>query len=120
MNKKTILINKKPVEIVKLPIGRYAELLKRIQELPKKLKDFQALDGAKLIEILPELISDCLPDFIGILEVATPLEKIEIEKLGLDEVIDLSVAVFEVNNYSKVFETLKKALARQKPPEPTS
>ena len=54
---------------------------------------------------------DSLPDLLGVVSVATSIPYEEIEKLGLAEIVRLIKAVFEVNNYSEVYETVKKALA---------
>lgn len=114
--KKTIIVKleNKELEVKKLPIIRYAEMLKAIKELPQHLGklDLQKLDVEELIKQLPYLVGVALPDVIGILTIATDLEKEEVEQLGLDEITDVVVAVAEVNNYRNVFDKVKKALAQ--------
>lgn len=110
--KKTIKLDDRELTIEKLPIGRYAELLKSLQELPRKFANFEQTPQTQLIEIIPKLVGEALPDVLRIIEIATPLESEEVEKLGLAEVVDILVAIFEVNNYAKVFETIKKVQAR--------
>lgn len=100
------------IEIAKLPIGKYAELLKAIKELPKHIKGLENQSTDSIIEMLPTLIGESLPDFIEILTIATPLKKEDIEAMGLDEVTRVVVAVIDVNNYREVYENIKKALAR--------
>jgi len=104
------------IEVAKLPIGKYAELLKAIKELPKHVKSLENKDTDSIIEMLPALIGESLPDFIEILTIATPLKKDEIEAMGLDEVTRVVLAVVEVNNYREVYENVKKALARPATP----
>lgn len=105
------------IEIAKLPIGKYAELLKAIKQLPKHVKGLDTLTNEQIIEQLPMLIGESLPDFIDILTIATPLKKEQIEEMGLDEVTRVVLAVVEVNNYKEVYESIKKALARPAPTE---
>lgn len=100
------------IEIAKLPLGRYADLLKAIKELPKSVKGFAGKTNDEIFEVLPTVIGESLPDVIGILTIATPLTKEQIEVMGLDEVVRVVVAVIEVNNYREVFDNIKKALAR--------
>jgi len=107
---KTIKLEKTEIVVSKLPIGKYAQLLKALQELPKKLGSFQDLDNKKLLENLPAIVGDSLGDFLRIIEVATPLKMEEVEALGLSEVIDILIAIFEVNNYSEVFNKVKKMI----------
>ncbi|MBN2263070.1 MAG: hypothetical protein JW735_09160 [Prolixibacteraceae bacterium] len=104
------------IEVAKLPIGKYAELLKAIKELPKHIKGLENQNTDTIIEMLPTLIGESLPDFIEILTIATPLKKEDIEVMGLDEVTRVVLAVVEVNNFREVYENIKKALARPAPP----
>ncbi|MFA5768366.1 MAG: hypothetical protein WC871_02360 [Bacteroidales bacterium] len=106
-------IDGKKITVEKLALGKYAELLKAIKELPKHINRFQGMESAKVIEILPELIGESLPDFLRILAIATPLEAEEINELGLDDAVKLVLAVVEVNNYQEVYQLAKKALAPQ-------
>lgn len=111
--KKTISVklDDKTVEISKLPLGKYAELLTKIKELPKHLESIQGLSNDKILEQLPFLISVALPDVIAILTVATPLKAEEIEEMGLDEVTNVVLAIVEVNNFKGVYDNVKKAMA---------
>lgn len=106
-----------PVKVAKLPIGKYAELLRAFRELPKKVAGLDKLDNETIIAQLPNLVEQALPEFLDMLAVATPLKSEDLAKLGLDEIIDLTLAVVEVNRYKQVFDKIKKALAR---PEATA
>lgn len=105
----------KTVAVEELPIGKYAELLQAVKELPKHLGDMQSLTPDAMIEKLPYLISVALPDVLGILEIATPFKREDLEDMGLADITALSVAVITVNNYSAVFESIKKVVAQGKP-----
>lgn len=111
---KQVKLDDRTVTVAKLPIGKYAQLLKAFKKLPKQLKDWDTITNEQLFERLPLLIAEALPDVIDIVEIATPLKKEEIEKLGLDEMVRLIVAIFEVNNYREVFDNIKKVIAQPK------
>lgn len=113
MKKTTIVkLDGKKITIEKLPLGKYAELLGAIKELPKHVSVLKNISGDNLITALPAIIGQSLPDFLRILEIATPLTAEEINELGLDDAVKLTVAVIEVNNYQEVYRIAKKALAK--------
>lgn len=111
----TIKIDSGNVEVAKLPIGKYAELLRAIKELPKHVNGLQGKTNDEIFSMIPAIISEALPDFVDILTIATPLKKDEIEAMGLDEITRVVLAVVEVNNYREVYENIKKAMARPEP-----
>ena len=110
MKKQITLDDGQIVIIDKLPIGKYAELLSSMQELPKKFDLFIDVEKSKMIEILPKIIGESLPEVLKIIDIATPLEPDEIDKLGLSEVVDILIGIALANNYSKVFDQIKKAM----------
>lgn len=114
----TIQLESKTIEVSKLPIVKYAELLKLVKELPKYLKDIDQKNGADIIEQIPMLIGVALPDVIEIIVCACDgqVTKEEVEQMGLDEVTDIAIAIVEVNNYAKIFDRIKKAMAHQQTP----
>lgn len=118
---KTVELNGKPVVLESVPIGKYAEMLRLLKELPKKL-GLASFDKVKftpevVIESLPVWISDAFPELIAILEIATPLKKEELEELSLEDITTIVLGVVEVNNYVGIFDKVKKALAQGKPGE---
>ena len=106
-----IQVNDQPLTIKKLPLGNYVDLIKAIKELPKH---FDKIKTEKdIIENLPYLLSECAPDIFGIIHVATGLDTAYIEnELGMDDLVEIISAVLAVNNYSKIYDKVKKALAR--------
>jgi len=107
----TVKLENKTVEVKKLPIGDYAEILRAIKQLPKHFKSIESLNSETLMDTLPLLFSDCLPDVISILAIATRTNEEEIKELGLSEIVQLIEAVYIVNSYADVYTILKKALA---------
>lgn len=118
MNTKSFTFEAKTIEVSKLPIGKYAELLKVITELPKQIKELfnssDKISNDELIDKIPNLVGTCLPDIVNLIVVACEgqVTKEEVESMGLDEIVDALIAIFEVNNYSSVFNKIKKALSR--------
>lgn len=112
--KKTIEIKleNKTVIVEKLALGRYAEVLKKIQELPKHIPGLSGKKGNEIMQQLPYLMGVAYPDIRNILTIGTNLTADEIDELGLDEATKIVIAFYEVNNYSEVFESIKKAMAR--------
>ena len=101
------------VIVKKLPLGKYVELLKAIKELPKHVEGLQGADNSTILQKLPEIIAVSLPAFVGIITIATDLTPEEVNDMGLDEVVDVVLAIIEVNKYKEVFDKIKKAVARQ-------
>lgn len=113
------LSNGKTVTIKNLPLGKYAELLKAIKKLPKTLQDLETVDNKAIIENLPLIIANSWGDFMDIFTIATPLKKDEIENdIDLDDAVEITLAVIEVNKYKEIYEKVKKALAQPTPVEP--
>lgn len=110
-NTKIVKLDDREVEVKKLPIGGYSDLIKAIKRLPKHLVKFENLDRNKIVAILPDVAADSLPDLVGLIAVAVDMQKDEVNALGLHEVIALIEAFFDVNQYDKVAESVKKVLA---------
>ena len=108
----TVKLEDRTIEIARLPLGRYGELLKALKELPKRIPGLANKSNDLILQELPVLIGEAFPDFINILTIAAPLTREEVEALGLDEVTRIILAVVEVNNYKEVYENIKKAFAR--------
>jgi hypothetical protein len=110
---KTIkLENGKVVTVTKLPLKKYVELLKGLQELPKHLSGMEGLTNQELFAKLPDIIADALPDVVRILSIASDLKEDEINELPLDEVIEVFMSIIEENKFAQVYDRLKKATAQ--------
>lgn len=112
------------VEIKKLPLGKYSELIKSIdKDLPDLFKQFEGLDmddNEGMLKQLPEIIANALPQFAQILSIATYYrnEKREqvrqlspedvMDDVALDEAVDLMMAAWEVNGLKKLADKAKK------------
>lgn len=112
MNEIKIKLENRSVVVSKLPLKRYADLLQAVQKLPQKLSGMGDLSNDAVFANLPQIIADSLPDFVNIITIATDLKKDEVNELGLDEVVEVVIAIAEVNKYKQVYEKIKKAIAQ--------
>lgn len=113
-----VKVEDREIEIKKLPIGRYAELLKSIKELPKHLVGLDKLDKDTVLEKIPELLGVATPDLVSIISIATEIDPEIVVTYGLREITDLLVAIIEVNEYGEVYEKIKKVMAQYAAPAP--
>lgn len=131
MNETTVKIEnlEREVQIKKLPLGKYAELIKSIdKDLPDLFKQFEGMDlddNERMIKELPNIITSALPQFAKILSIATyrrdedrkmvlQLTPEEVQDdVALDEAIDLLMAAWEVNNLSKLADKAKKWMPKK-------
>ena len=96
-----------PVEVKKLPLGKYALLLQELQKLPEMLEMIMEKDTTEIVNELPRIIAISWPDLVGVISIATGVSKKELEEdIGLDEGISLVTAVIEVNNFFAVAQNL--------------
>lgn len=112
MKKTIIQLDDQKITIEKLPLGKYADLMRALQNLPAKFKDINMSNNEQFFAQLPAIIADNIPEVVDLLNIATGMQKEEIEALGLHEVVNLVVAVIEVNQYKDVYEQIKKVTAR--------
>lgn len=118
MNKEAIvtLENGDEVVVKKLPLRKYADIFSALQELPKKidLENIDTQSNEEFFNKLPTIIASCLPEVAKVISVATdvPEDKV-LDELDLGEVVDLVVAILEVNNIEKVVASIKKLMARK-------
>lgn len=117
MKSKTVELDETTIEVKKLPIIKYAELFKEIKNLPQLFNDLEGISNDAFFEKLPSIIVNSLPDVIGILSIATLMDKKDLEQLGLEEIVNLSIAVIEINLSGLMQnEQIKKAIARFQTP----
>lgn len=96
------------LEVKKLPILRYAELMKALKPILAQFDLFDKTDTQELLGQLDSIVESNLPSVIDAICIATTLKKEEVETLALDEIMDIVMAVIEVNNYKKIFDQIKK------------
>ncbi len=106
---KTIKLEHRELIVKKLPLGKYAELLKALEKLPLQFNSLSGLKNEQLIPKIPSLIGECFPDIVKLFTIATDLTPEECENtIGLSEATDVFMAIIEVNDYKSIFEKIKK------------
>mgnify|MGYP003971268447 CR=1 FL=1 len=108
-----IKLENKTIEVNKLPLGKYAELLKALDELPKKISSLDGLENEEILTKLPIIIADSLPEFIKIICIASPLTEDEVNSISLDEAVDVVLGIIKVNNYQGIFDKIKNLTAQK-------
>lgn len=111
--------NGETLSVKKLPLRKYAELLNALDKLPMQLEKLDQSKNEEVLMVLPKVIAGCLDEVISIISIATDLKKEKVEELALDEVVNILLAVVEVNRYSEVYENVKKLFARPVTPTKT-
>jgi hypothetical protein len=111
---KTIKLEHRELIVKKLPLGKYAELLKALEKLPLQFNSLSGLKNEQLIPKIPALIGECFPDIVRLFTIATDLTQEECENtIGLSEATDVFMAIIEVNNYRDIFAKIKKNFGSQ-------
>lgn len=122
-----IKINEKEIIIKKLPLGKYAELLNAVDELPKELAgdvlDLSKASPVKIVSYVPKFLKIATPQFIKILSVASGIEILYLtEECGALEAGKILVGIIEVNGYLELKKVLtavfKKTTAEKKVLDP--
>lgn len=107
-----VKLETKEIEISKLPLGKYADLLKAIKKLPTQLNGFDKIGNDEILAKLPFLMGECMPDFIEIIKIGANFTEEEAQALSLNEAIDCIIAIATVNKFADIWEKAKKGLAR--------
>lgn len=111
---KTIKLENKELIIKKLPLGKYAELLKAVEKLPLEINSIAGLSNQDLLPKIPAIIGNCYPDIQKLFNIATDLTIEEIDQIGLAEAVDIFIAIYEVNDYKSIFDKIKKNFIQKK------
>jgi hypothetical protein len=109
MKSKIIKINEKDYTISMLPLGKYSEILEAMDKLPELLGTMSGVNQAEMLKVLPKILKNAMPEFIKILNIGSGItEDVLNNEMGLVDVANLFVTVWEVNE----FGTLGKVLGR--------
>ena len=86
--------------------------MKFLQKLPKEATKFEGKTSEEQFEMLPVIIADNLDEAMLLISTATDYPKEKIEEWGLSELVDVILAIIEVNKFSEVYAKIKKATAQ--------
>lgn len=108
---KKIQINGQEVEIKKIQIGKFAELMLAVEKLPSivtevvSLEELENLTSELILTKLPTLIGNAQDEIFKLVSVASGIEKVD--ELDFEEFIDVVTAVIELNNISAIVGKVK-------------
>ena len=108
---KVLMLNEKEVEIKKIPIGRFAELMLAVEDLPSlvtksiSLEELENLNEELIITKLPSLLANAQDDIFKLVSVASGVDNIE--ELDFEEFFDIVTAVIELNNIQAIVGKVK-------------
>jgi hypothetical protein len=109
-NQKTVEVNGENVTITKIPLGKYPKLIESFQGLVKHKDKFADLSSETIFQALPQILIVATPEVINLMVVVTDQPKEKVEAWGLDDFVKVIEALFALNNYQYVYQTLKKAM----------
>lgn len=119
MIEKQLTLAGKKITIKKLPIRKLTNVIQRLSGLPEDLKSQIAnLDKESTEETLakaPMLIATALPHIADIVALACNSDDITVDFLlddcGIDDAMELVVALIELNNIKSILDNAKKMQA---------
>lgn len=90
----------KVFKIKKMPLGRYAQAMEELEKIPGLVGQLTNMETEDIFKQLPKMLATSFGDVVGVLSVATKIEKEFLqEEVDLEEAVDLVQAVIEVNNF---------------------
>ena len=88
------------VQVKKIPLGRYAQVIREIKGLGKVIDKIAGTDEVDILNAIPEIVADCWGDLVNVIALATGIEEEALnEEIGLNEGYDLVIAILEVNDF---------------------
>lgn len=112
MKTTVIELSDRSVEVYKLPIGRYPDLLRKLKTIPDQLNSLQGIGNDEVMAALPGIIANSFDELTDILSTACNLTPQEMSELELTDFTALVQAIVETNEVAKVVENLKAIFAR--------
>ncbi len=123
-NSKTIAVETETlgtITVHKMALGDYAELLRALNKLPSMMGDIIKRDKSELtteliLQELPEILANALPEVAGVVAAATDKDKEEIVTLDLAEFMEVTDAALQLNDVERIVTAVKKMAARFRKP----
>lgn len=109
-----VQLDKREVVLSKLPIKRYTEVFDILDKIPQSIQTIDELSYDKILQTVPQLVKNSLPEVLKIVQIGTGIPQEEIDELALDEIIKLLAGIIEVNKYTDVMSQIKKLFAQPK------
>lgn len=101
-----------------MPLSDYAELLRALDKLPKKIgdivgTDIKSMDTAAVLQLIPGILADSWGDIAALLAVPTDKDAAFLLKLDGADSLDVIDAILELNDFVRIANAVKKMLARR-------
>lgn len=118
MKQKKLKFEDHDIVVRKLPLRDYVQLIKSLKQIPLKLTSLQLESNDQLLIQLPLVIEECWDDFVGVFVLCTDMIEPDVNSdwFGLEEAVDVILAIIELNNYSAIYSKIKKTMG-DNPPE---
>ena len=121
MSKKVKFMDGSEIIVNKLPLGKYAQLLIALKNMPtevmSELSNIDAQSEDNAIQGIFGLVGTAWAQVLDIISIGSGIDKDRIENdpiIGLDGGVELLVAIIEVNNLAVVIGNLKNVFNRPK------
>lgn len=108
------------VEVHKMPLSDYAELLRALDKLPKKIgdivgkdTDLKSMDTTAVLQLIPGILADSWGDIAALIAVPTDKDAAFLLKLDGADSLDVIDAILELNDFVRIANAVKKMLARR-------
>lgn len=98
------------LEVKKLPIKKYIDILQKVDDLPKEIVELTESSEEQIIASIPKIVVKLYPEVKVMAAIATDLTGDQVDQIYLDELVEIVFAVIDVNEYFKIFDTVKKNL----------
>jgi len=117
----TITVNTElgAVEVRKMALKDYAELLRALDKLPKQIgqiigadkNDIKNMDTSELLAMLPAVLAESWSDVVALIAVPTDQDAEYLGSLDGADAVDIIVAIFELNDFARIVASVKKLMA---------
>lgn len=118
-SKIVVIGDNEKIEIKKLPLGKYAQLMLALKNMPTSvMSELQAIDTTDndaTIQTLFGLFGQAWGQILEIISIGSGIDADRLENdeaIGLDGGVELLLAIYEVNNLDKVIAQVKNAINR--------
>ncbi|WP_033829094.1 hypothetical protein [Bacillus andreraoultii] len=118
---RVVYIGDEKVEIKKLPLGKYAELMLALKNIPSDvIKDLESIDAENedmAIQAVFGLFGKAWGQVLDILSIGSGIDRERLEndpEIGLDVGVELFLAIYEVNNLESVVKNVKNLIKNRK------
>lgn len=121
-NSNTLTVSTELGEVVvkKMALSDYAGLLRALDKLPQKIGDLVGsdanigeLNNSEILKMIPGVLADSWDDVAALIAVPTDKDAAFLLQLDGADALDIIDAILELNDFVRIFNSVKKMLARR-------